>query len=1375
MNETGYNEPELIAACLRGRPQAFERLVDRYKSLVCSLTYSATGRLDTSEDLAQETFVQAWKCLSQLQDASKFKAWLCSIARSVIQNHLRKQRRTPLVYTDALEDRPAACPQPGPDEALIGREEQAMISQALLRLPEMYRDPLVLFYREDHSIRQVADLLDEKEATIRVRLHRGRQMLKAEVEAMIERGLKQSKPGDTFTKTVMLAVGGIAVGSAATAQSAASAAGSTSSPWTAILSTTTVKLITAATTAAIVITTTLIYTHQPQPEQPATSYTELAAAPAERKQSTPEMPHSDQHQVLAAANTAEPVEAPASEQAPAPAPVIVDSTPASTAAPTTLPAKPDQPQTGMRGVIVVRGNDQPIADAALYTDRQGKKRIAESDANGHFEALDMEPRTRGRIYITAAGYTSRQITVDIVQDRVVEDFKIELTPSYSVTGIVCDPNRTPIEGASVATFQFTNIPCVTDRKGRFTIDGLDPSWRGYSLQATHPDYPAASVGLEAANAGQTLTRDIIMEPGITVSGQVTDPAGRPIEGVEVGNTTSRLMWNCVKMKTDDAGRFELRNIPVGELVLWATHKQYAPFVERYLIDRQSDRWQIDFHLAEPILLSGRLVDRADNPVEGINVNIREYKGVTNLTSYDSRVVSDATGRFTLRNAPPVGTVTLSVYGSSISNMEVDAEAGSGEELLIQIDRAGRIYGRVVDDRNGNPIDHFKVKLDFTKAGTIRGSGFAASWMREGHTFSSAEGFFDTGRETIPIGAEYALTVFADGFDPLTIDPIAVQLITDSPERTEFRLKPETVLAGRVVDCNDLHVAGARIRLLVGTVDTEHFDDTDVTVTRADGTFKLEGLGQPNPPVYITAPGSAPLLALLSDLPRSANGEIEVKMGPPAILYGKVFDPDGNPMAGARVTVHCFADKLRHLFDSPYPNLRGGVTTNAEGYYELTDLPAGEFDVSVSSSLSDGNWPIGHKRVKTTAPHSVELNFGDEAGFIVTGIVRKGPSILENVSISASPESEDNSETLYGYSNSQGQFKIRGFKEGTYRLFIEYRLPRTGQSDNINESLYENRLVSIKGDRELDIDLGDGSVSGAIPRQFAGRENLNLGLRRASESEYNIEWEYAGRTVVAADGSFICPNLRGGRYFAWLVSGNETLTISEPFELQESEHLKNLTLKAGSSTLQIQVIDAQSGRPIPHSQFIVQNELQVRFISKQFTLNEKQYYMTADANGQAAYPNLPAGQYTISCEAPGYLKTQSDPVELKDHQTETVPLPLERAAAVHFQASQTLLNQYKDRQLYLLCTVWDQSTNAPIPPSSLFNYAIDKDRYLVWLNEEERAKPEIKLPSGSYSITYGLYCDAPDILSYRITPPLKEESIQVTLAGSDIVSVDITGK
>jgi len=202
-----HNDTELVSESLTGSPEAFGRIVEQYQSLICSLAYSATGSLTQSEDLAQETFVIAWKQLRQLREPAKLRSWLCSIARSVISRATRLQTRQPAHGAETMDTAAATpAPDPIPSERAINREEEAILWRSLSQIPVVYREPLVLFYREQQSVADVALQLELSEDAVRQRLSRGRKLLTEEVTAFVEGTLKRTNPGKVFTLGVLAAL-----------------------------------------------------------------------------------------------------------------------------------------------------------------------------------------------------------------------------------------------------------------------------------------------------------------------------------------------------------------------------------------------------------------------------------------------------------------------------------------------------------------------------------------------------------------------------------------------------------------------------------------------------------------------------------------------------------------------------------------------------------------------------------------------------------------------------------------------------------------------------------------------------------------------------------------------------------------------------------------------------------------------------------------------------------------------------------------------------------------------------------------------------------------------------------------------------------------
>lgn len=226
MHAAQQNDAELVMASLVGDQDAFRQIVERYQTLICSLAYCATGNVSQSEDLAQETFVLAWKDLPELRDPAKLRSWLCAIVRFRISNQLRRQGREPVHVAETLEavGSPAA-PEVPPYAQAITNEETAILWRSLERIPENYREPLVLFYREHQSIETVAANLELSEDAVKQRLSRGRKMLQEEVLAFVEGALKQTAPGKAFTIGILAALPAMTFSAKAAALGAAAKGG----------------------------------------------------------------------------------------------------------------------------------------------------------------------------------------------------------------------------------------------------------------------------------------------------------------------------------------------------------------------------------------------------------------------------------------------------------------------------------------------------------------------------------------------------------------------------------------------------------------------------------------------------------------------------------------------------------------------------------------------------------------------------------------------------------------------------------------------------------------------------------------------------------------------------------------------------------------------------------------------------------------------------------------------------------------------------------------------------------------------------------------------------------------------------------------------
>ena len=164
------SDAELVADALSGRREAFDTLARNYSRLVASIAMARLGRPGELEDVLQEVFTRAWVGLARLSDASKFSSWLYGITKWVCAEKIRDRRSLPVPLED--EER-FAFPEPD--------ERRADLLHAVEKLPEIYRETLMMLYFEEMSYEEIAGALGISKAAVNFRLTKARAMLRQEL------------------------------------------------------------------------------------------------------------------------------------------------------------------------------------------------------------------------------------------------------------------------------------------------------------------------------------------------------------------------------------------------------------------------------------------------------------------------------------------------------------------------------------------------------------------------------------------------------------------------------------------------------------------------------------------------------------------------------------------------------------------------------------------------------------------------------------------------------------------------------------------------------------------------------------------------------------------------------------------------------------------------------------------------------------------------------------------------------------------------------------------------------------------------------------------------------------------------------------------
>lgn len=153
------------------------RLVEEHHEMLYRFAFRLSGSRIDAEDLTQETYLVAQTRHEQLRKKSCARSWLCTILRNLFLKNLRKQQKVPTF----LVEEPPAVEEPLADDSEISAE---VLQMALQELPEEFRTPLILYYFDEMSYKQIASFLDVPIGTVMSRLARGKTHLRSRLSPL---------------------------------------------------------------------------------------------------------------------------------------------------------------------------------------------------------------------------------------------------------------------------------------------------------------------------------------------------------------------------------------------------------------------------------------------------------------------------------------------------------------------------------------------------------------------------------------------------------------------------------------------------------------------------------------------------------------------------------------------------------------------------------------------------------------------------------------------------------------------------------------------------------------------------------------------------------------------------------------------------------------------------------------------------------------------------------------------------------------------------------------------------------------------------------------------------------------------------------------
>ena len=177
-----WTDEELVARSRSGDMDSFNQLILRWERPIYALAYRVIGQEEDARDVAQETFLRAFRALPGFKGQAKFSSWIYRIALNLCRDWIRRKKRTPVSQVPEDVDLSELAAEQGPvesvEELVARRELSAVVEEAMAFLPEEQRTAVILKEYHGMTFQEIADLQGCPLSTVKTRLYQGLSVLR---------------------------------------------------------------------------------------------------------------------------------------------------------------------------------------------------------------------------------------------------------------------------------------------------------------------------------------------------------------------------------------------------------------------------------------------------------------------------------------------------------------------------------------------------------------------------------------------------------------------------------------------------------------------------------------------------------------------------------------------------------------------------------------------------------------------------------------------------------------------------------------------------------------------------------------------------------------------------------------------------------------------------------------------------------------------------------------------------------------------------------------------------------------------------------------------------------------------------------------------
>lgn len=738
-----------------------------------------------------------------------------------------------------------------------------------------------------------------------------------------------------------------------------------------------------------------------------------------------------------------------------------------------------EPKLAVAGVVVDEGG-RPVAGAEITATFLPSPRLlnrpseasagglARSAGSGRFRLGFLGTGIAYQLRIRKPGFAPAAMELPAREaGQPAQDLRIVLRAGRTVFGLVLDGERRPVAGAAVTlqpspptglvarSWASRNPPerfeGAAGPAGRFEVASLPAGT--YDLTVRSPGFAPLTVpGLALPEeAGRTDLGTVVLSPGASVRGLVTDPKGNPVAGAEVRAKAAEQSASpsspafetrdpgAADAVTAQDGTFLLEDRAPGEpLDLTVRHPRYAQGSAPGVV--APTETPVRVVLQPTVRVSGRVTDPDGKPVAGVNVSLSELQSVSFGGGQTSllpagparRVVTDEKGAFRVDDVPP-GPIRIQAAAPRRQRAQVDGlEVKPGQDLAsveIVLLPGGTVEGRVLSPE-GHPVPGAQVRL--AEAGAENRSLLVRA-LADGDGRYRLDG--------VPPGPR-TLEATAEGYRR----GVREAEVTAGTGTVDFELERGLEVSGRVVDDAGSPVGSADVALLVGN----DARNARRAITGADGGFRLSGIED----------GTYRLMARKDGYATDFRGQavtvaggsltgLEIRLSSGAAITGRIIGVELSQLSRVRV----------------WANWEGNLgRVDPDGMYRISSLQPGNFTVT---AVVPGT-PLhaeGRVTIEPGTPEArLDLQLGQ--GHALTGVVLRNGQPLAGASVGLSRGS------LYEGQNTttdhQGGFRFGGLEAGAYNLSV-----------GTPNGARHREKVDVSEDREIRVEVRTASLSGRV--------------------------------------------------------------------------------------------------------------------------------------------------------------------------------------------------------------------------------------------------------------------------------------------------------